>query len=77
MNGNLKATIIGAACLVCCLPLIFTVSGATTGVAGAIGAWIGRYDLALIGALGLTAVIAIAIRRNPTTPADKVDEGRP
>ncbi|HJQ90716.1 MAG TPA: hypothetical protein VJ950_03350 [Acidimicrobiia bacterium] len=70
MSGRLKATLIGLGCLICCLPLIFTIVGATSGLAGAASVWLGRYDLAIIGALGLVAVIAMAVRRNraPSPP---------
>lgn len=66
MSGKLKATIVGLGCLICCLPLIFTVVGATSGLAGAASAWLGRYDLAIIGAFGLVAVVTMAVRRNRT-----------
>jgi hypothetical protein len=66
MNGRLKATLVAIACLICCLPLIFAIVGATSGIAGAASVWLGRYDPAVIGALGLLAVIAMAVRRNRT-----------
>jgi hypothetical protein len=47
-----------------CLPLTLTIVGATSGLAGAASAWLGRYHLAIIGALGLVAVVAMAVRRN-------------
>ena len=71
MSGKLKATLVGLGCLICCLPLIFTIVGATTGLAGAASVWLGRYDLAIIGALGLVAVTARAMRRNRTPSAPK------
>lgn len=69
MSGKLKAALTGFACLICCLPLIFTIAGATTGIAGAVSVWLGRYDLAIIGALGFFAVIAMAVRRDRTGSA--------
>jgi hypothetical protein len=45
MTNRLKATLIAAACLVCCIPLVVGVLGATTGIAGAIGLWFRRYDI--------------------------------
>lgn len=76
MNGKLKAALVGAACLICCLPLIFAIVGATTGVTAAISVWLGRYDLAIIGALGLVAVIAMAVRRN-RAPSESTAEADP
>jgi hypothetical protein len=52
MNGKLKASPVGIACLICCLPLIITIVGATTGVAAAFSVWLGRYDLAILGTMG-------------------------
>lgn len=76
MNGRLKATLVGLGCLICCLPLIFTIVGATSGIVGAASVWLGRYDLAVIGALGLVAVIAMAVDRNRALSAPK-GEGDP
>ena len=74
MNGKLKAALVGLACLICCLPLIFIIGGATSGLAGA-SVWLGRYDLAVIGALGLVAVIAMAVHRSnaPSEPKAEHD----
>jgi len=58
MTNRFKATLI-AACLVCCIPLVVGVLGATTGIAGAIGLWFRRYDIAILALIGLVAVIAI------------------
>jgi len=71
MNRKLKATLVGLGCLICCLPLIFTIVGATSGLAGAASVWSGRYDLAIIGALGLVVAIAIAVRGNRAPSAPK------
>ena len=75
MSGKLKATLVGLGCLICCLPLILTIVGATTGVAGAASVWLGQYDLAIIGALGLVAVVAMAVRSNraPSPPKAEHD----
>ena len=62
MTNRLKAVFVAAACLVCCIPLILGIIGASTGIAGAVGIWFRRYDLALLAFLGLIAVIAAVIR---------------
>jgi hypothetical protein len=68
MTGRLKAVLVAAACLVCCIPLVLGIIGATTGIAGAVGIWVRRYDLALLALLGLIAVIAIVVHnRRPRT----------
>jgi hypothetical protein len=62
MTNRLKAVLVAAACLVCCIPLILGIIGASTGIAGAVGIWFRRYDLALLALLGLIAVIAAVVR---------------
>lgn len=73
MTDRLKGVLVAAACLVCCIPLVLGIIGATTGVAGAVGIWFGRYDLAFVGTLGLIAVVALVIsdRRSKTSRDDK------
>lgn len=73
MNGKLKATLVGIACLICCLPIIFTIVGATSGLAGAASVWLGRYDQTIIGALGLVVAIAMAVRGNRAPSAPKAE----
>lgn len=70
MTERSKWILAGLACVVCCLPLIFALVGATSGVAGAIAVWLGHYDLAALALLGLAAVVSMAIRR--TRPKDQV-----
>lgn len=62
MTNRLKAVLVAAACLVCCIPLVLGIIGASTGVAGAVGIWFRRYDLALLAFLGLIAGIAVMVR---------------
>ena len=70
MSRKLEAILIAAACLVCCLPLLLTLAGATTGIAGAVGVWLGRHNLTIIGAaLGPALVMAMALRRHQSAPA--------
>jgi hypothetical protein len=62
MTSRLKAVLVAAACLVCCIPLVLGIIGASTGIAGAVGIWFRRYDLALLAFLGLIAVIVAVTR---------------
>jgi hypothetical protein len=62
MTDRLKAILITAACLVCCIPLIVGVLGATTGISAAVGLWFRRYDIAILALIGLVAVIATTAR---------------
>jgi hypothetical protein len=62
MTNRLKGVLVAAACLVCCIPLVLGIVGATTGIAGAVGIWFRRYDLTLLGLLGLIAVLGWVIR---------------
>lgn len=61
MTDRLKGVLVVAACLVCCIPLVLGIIGATTGIAGAVGIWFRRYDLAVVGTLGLIAVVALVV----------------
>lgn len=72
MTDRLKGVLVAAACLVCCIPLVLGIIGATTGVAGAVGIWFRRYDLTVVGTLGLIAVVALVIsdRRSKTSRDD-------
>lgn len=76
MSGKLRATLVGLGCLICCLPLFFTIVGATTGVTAAVSVWLGRHDVAIIGVLGVVAVITMAVRRNraPSPPNAEADQ---
>jgi hypothetical protein len=73
MTDRVKGVLVAAACLVCCIPLVLGIIGATTGVAGAVGIWFRRYELAVVGTLGLIAVVALVVsdRRSKTTRDDK------
>lgn len=73
MTDRLKGALVAAACLACCIPLVLGIIGATTGVAGAVGIWFRRYDLAVVETLGLIAVAALVVsdRRSKTSPDDK------
>jgi hypothetical protein len=73
MTDRLKGALVAAGCLVCCIPLVLGIIGATTGIAGAVGIWFRRYDLAVVGTLGLIAVVALVVsdRRSKTSPDDK------
>lgn len=62
MKGRMKAIGIGLACLACCLPLILAVTGATTGVTGAVGYWLGRNEALLVAGLGLAYLAVVVIR---------------
>jgi len=48
--------------------------GATSGLAGAASIWLGRYDLAIIGALGLVAVVAMTVRGNRAPSPPKAED---
>lgn len=66
MSNRFKAVVVAAACLVCCIPLVLGIVGATSGFAGAAGLWFRRYDLAVIAGVGLTAVLVLAYGRRPS-----------
>lgn len=74
MNSKLKTIGIGLACLVCCLPLIFTVAGITTGAAGAVGYWLGRNEALIVAGIGLTYLVSDVIRhlRTPQPNHDTI-----
>lgn len=72
MSKQLRAALIGLACLACCLPLVLGVAGATTGVAGAIGAWLGSYEIAVISLIGLAVVATIAVRESRARDSNDV-----
>lgn len=63
MTNRLKAVLVGAACLVCCIPLVLSVVGVSTGIGGAVALWFRRYDLVVLGALGLIVVSLVAFGR--------------
>ncbi len=58
MSKRLRTTFIGLACLACCLPLVLGVAGA--GIAGAVGAWLGSYEIAVISLIGIAVVATLA-----------------
>lgn len=70
MSQRLRTAFIGLACLACCLPLVLGVAGATTGIAGAVGAWLGRYEIAVISPIGL-AVVATLVVSELRAPANE------
>jgi hypothetical protein len=72
MTNRLKAVLFAAACLVCCIPLVLGIIGASTGVAGAVGIWFRRYDLTLLALLGLIAVVGWAIRDRRSKTHERV-----
>jgi hypothetical protein len=72
MTSRVKAILVAAACLVCCISLFLGIIGATTGIAGAFGIWFRRYDLTLLALLGLIAVIAVAVRDRRSKTHEKV-----
>lgn len=74
MTNRLKAVLIAGACVVCCIPLVLGVLGATTGIAGAIGLWFRRYDLGLLAVLGLIAVFAVVPRHRRSTTQQKGEQ---
>jgi hypothetical protein len=57
MSNRLKAVLVGAACLICCIPLVLTVVGASAGISGAVAVWFRRYDLALIAGVALVSFL--------------------
>lgn len=64
MTSKLKTIGIGLACLVCCLPLIFSVTGIT---AGAAGYWLGRNEALIVAGIGLTYILTVVIRHLRTS----------
>lgn len=72
MTSRLKAVLVAAACLVCCIPLVLGIIGASTGIAGAVGIWFRRYDLALLAFLGLIAVIVAVTRDHVSRRREEV-----
>lgn len=74
MNSKLKAGGIGLACLVCCLPLIFAITGITAGAAGAVGYWLGRNEALLVAGIGLIYVTTVLVRhlRTPKPKREKI-----
>jgi hypothetical protein len=75
MTRRLRAVLVTAACLVCCIPLVLGIIGASTGVAGAVGIWFRRYDLAVLALLGLIAIIAVVVRdRRAKTSQEASDQ---
>lgn len=62
MSDRSRAALIGLLCLACCLPIVLGVAGATTGLAGALGAWLGRYEIVVISIIGVAVVATLAVR---------------
>lgn len=62
MNSKLKAFGVGLACLVCCLPLIFAITGITAGATGAVGYWLGRNEAILVAGIGLIYLATVVVR---------------
>lgn len=78
MSTRLRTTFIGLACLACCLPLVLGVAGTTTGIAGAVGAWLGNYEIAVISLIGLAVVATLAASElRPSHDVDGEEEDVP
>lgn len=52
-----------AACLACCMPILLTIAGVTTGAAGAAGLWFGRNQALIVVAAGL-AYLGVTVLRH-------------
>lgn len=63
----------GAACLICCIPPVLAAVGATTGVAGLVGAWVGRHAAAVIVGIGAVYVAAVFIVGREATATKRRD----
>lgn len=68
-----RAGLLGLACLACCLPLVLTIVGATAGVGGAVGAWLGRFDVLIVSLTGLAVVLTVAIGEGRTRQKEGLD----
>lgn len=73
MTERAKILLVGLACLVCCIPLVLGVAGVTSGVAGAVGVWLGHYEVAVVALLALVAVTWMVVRRAQST--DEIESG--
>jgi len=71
VKGRLKVVGIGLACFACCLPLILTIAGITTGTSGAVGFWLGRNEALVVAGIGLAYLLTVIIRHLQASRSDE------